>query len=108
MKKNNYKEGVSLFVFLTTMTPYVQSFWLAQGVCLQGLNRHEDAIEIFKTAKLLKPADPIPLAYLIESYTTEKLNTEAKTEFDALKSLVESLEGDNKTRWEQKIKEINV
>lgn len=108
VKKNNHKDASALFVFLTTMTPYVPSFWIAQGVCLQVLNRHEDAIEIFKTAKLLKPVDPLSLLYLIESYKNLKLDDEAKIELEALKNLIQTFEGDEKIRWEQKINEISV
>ncbi len=108
VKKNSFKEANSLFVFLTTMTPYVPSFWIAQGVCLQALERHEDAVEILKTAKLLKPADPHCFIYLIESYKNLKLDNEEKIEFDALKNLVQILEGDEKVQWENKISEISV
>lgn len=106
VKKNNYKDGIALFVFLTTMSPYVPSFWIAQGVCLQALNSHEDAIELFKNAKILKPSDPVPFAYLIECYLILKKNDEAKTELEALKSTVETLQDGEKKNWEQKIKEI--
>lgn len=106
VKKNNYKDGNILFVFLTTMTPYVPSFWIAQGVCLQALNRHEDAIEIFKTAKLLKPNDPVPSVYLIESYLNLKNSNEAKIELDALQDTVQALKDDEKKNWELKIREI--
>ena len=108
VKKNNHKDATALFVFLTTLTPYVPSFWIAQGICLQALDRHEDAIENFKTAKLLKPVDLLSLFYLIESYKNLKLDEEAKIEFESLKSLIQTFEGDDKVKWEQKINEISI
>lgn len=108
VKQNNHKDANALFVFLTTMTPYVPSFWIAQGACLQALDRHEDAVEMFKTAKLLKPVDPLALVYLIESYKNLKREDEAKVELETLKTLVESFEGDEKTKWEQKVNEITI
>lgn len=108
VKKNNHKDANCLFVFLTTMTPYVPSFWIAQGACLQALDRHEDAVEMFKTAKLLKPVDPLALVYLIESYKKLKFEDEAKAELEALKALVQTFEGDEKIKWEQKINGISV
>jgi tetratricopeptide (TPR) repeat protein len=108
VKKDNYKDAVALFVFLTTMTPYVPSFWIAQGVCLQAMDRHEDAIEVFKNAKILKRNDPVPSTYIIESYLNLKNKDEAKVELDTLKNIVSSLEDDKKKSWEQKIKEIAI
>lgn len=108
VKKNNYRDANVLFVFLTTMVPYVPSFWIAHGICLQALDRHEEALEVFKTAKLLKPNNPLTSAYLIESYLHLKNTDEAKNEFNALKELILVLEGEEQTKWEQKIKEISV
>lgn len=106
VKKNNYSDGYILFVFLTTLAPYVEGFWISQGISLQALNRHEDAIETFKNAKILKPNDPIPSAYLIESYLNLMQKNEAEIELNSLKNLVKTLESEEKNHWENKIKEI--
>lgn len=106
MKKNNCKDANALFVFLTTMTPFVPSFWIAQGACLQVLDRHEDAIESFKFAKQLKPSDPLPRAYLIESYRSMKQDDESDAEIEALKSLIQTLDEDEKVQWENRINEM--
>lgn len=108
VKKSNYKDGNSLFAFLTTMAPHVASYWISQGVCLQALNEHEDAIAMFSSAKFLSPTDPAPSAYTIESHLILKNNDKAKFELDVLKNIVQALNGDEKTTWEAKIKEITI
>lgn len=108
VKKNNYKDGNALFVFLSTMAPHVSSYWISQGVCLQAMDRHEDAVEIFKAAKFLKPSDPMPSSYILESLINLKNSEQAKIELEALKNIVHLMDGEDKKSWEQKINGINI
>jgi tetratricopeptide (TPR) repeat protein len=103
VKRNNYQDANTLFVFLTTLAPHVTSYWIAQGACLQTLNRHEEAVAVFSAAKFLNPLDPAPCAYSIESYMELKDLEKAKQELDGLKEIVKSLNGEEKKMWEQKL-----
>lgn len=106
VKKGNYKDALTLFVFLTTLAPHVPSYWIAQGACLQALDRHEEAVAIFGAAKFLNPQDPAPLAYSIESYLILKEKEKVKEELQLMKEVVSNLPKDEKAKWEPKIKEI--
>jgi len=106
VKKGKYEEANTLFVFLTTLAPHVPSYWIAEGACLQALNRHEEAIAVFSAAKFLNPSDPAPFAYSVESYYMLKDTEKAKPELDALKEIVKLSSGDEKIKWEQKIKDM--
>ena len=107
VRKKDYERANALFVFLSTLAPHVTSYWIAQGVCLQSLNRHEDAVTIFNTAKILNPLDPSISAYTIESYLVLKENDKAKLELDVLKEVTKFLSGDEKVKWETKIIELS-
>lgn len=106
VKKGKYEDANTLFVFLTTLAPHVPSYWIAEGACLQALNRHEEAIAVFNAAKFLNASDPAPVAYSMESYYMLKDMSSAKAELEALKEIVKSLPADEKSNWEKKIKEM--
>lgn len=108
VKKENYEDALTVFVFLTTMAPHVPSYWIAQGACLQALDRHEEAISVFNAAKFLNSIDPSPSFYMIESHLALKDNTRAKLEVNSLKEIISNLSGDEKNNWEQRIKGIVV
>ncbi|HRD55946.1 MAG TPA: hypothetical protein PLC42_06070 [Parachlamydiaceae bacterium] len=108
VKKENYEDANTIFVFLTTMAPHVPSYWIAQGACLQALDRHEEAVAVFNAAKFLNPKDPAPSFYTIESHLALKDNTRAKLELNTLKEIVSGMSGDEKTAWEQKMKWVVV
>lgn len=108
VQKENFDHANTLFVFLTTLAPHVTSYWIAQGVCLQALDRHKDAIAIFDAAKVLDPSEPALSAYTIESYLALKEKDKASLEIDALKEIIKSLSGDKKLKWEAKINEMSV
>jgi tetratricopeptide (TPR) repeat protein len=108
VKKGNYKDANTLFVFLTTLAPHVSSYWIAQGACLQVLSRHEEAVAVFNAAKFLNPADPAPCAYSVESYIELKDAEKAKQELGVLKDVVKALEGEDKKIWEQKLKDYSL
>lgn len=108
VNKGHIEDAYDIFVFLGTMAPYVPSYWIAQGICLASLNRHKEAIEAFTAAKLLHPADPLPLAYIIESRLTLKEMNDAKQELEALKKIVKTLGKEDREKWEKKINNFKI
>lgn len=90
-QKGHFEDALAIFTFLSTMAPHVTSYWVAQGVCLQSLNRNEEAIVAFTAAKLLNPSDPVPLSHLIECYLSLKDHEKAKMEQEELKAIHKSL-----------------
>lgn len=108
VKQGYYEDANTLFVFLATLAPHVASYWIAQGACLQALDRQEEAVAVFNAAKFLNPSDPAPCAYSIESYQILKDQDKAKLELSLLKEIVKSLKNEEKTKWEQKINEIKI
>jgi tetratricopeptide (TPR) repeat protein len=107
-KEGKTMEAWAIFVFLTTMTPYVASYWIAQGICLTNMNRQEEALTLFNTAKFLNPTDPVPVAHMCECYVALKDRDGAKRELATLKTIVTSLGGDEKRTWEEKIRNFKV
>lgn len=107
VKKEDYDRANTLFVFLSTLSPHVTNYWIAHGLCLQSLNRHIEAIDIFTAAKVLDPSDPAPSAHTIDSYLALRENDKAKLELDTLKEITKFLSGDEKPKWEAKIIELS-
>lgn len=103
IEKSNFKDAFTLLVFLTTLAPFVPSYWLAEGICLQELKRHAEAVEVFNGVKLLNAKDPAPIAYLIESYLALNEQDKAKEELNQLKQMMPGYEAADKNRWENSI-----
>lgn len=108
IKKENYEDANTLLVFLTTLAPHVTSYWIAEGACLQALDRHQEAIAVFSAAKFLSPSDPAPSFYSIESFLILDDKDKAKLELDEVKEIVKSLSGEDKLKWEKMIKEVKI
>ncbi|HEV8052680.1 MAG TPA: hypothetical protein VGP47_09305, partial [Parachlamydiaceae bacterium] len=108
IEKGNLKDAKVLFTFLTTLAPYVESYWIALGVCFQELKHPEDAILAFGAAKFLKPMDPAPSFYTIESYLLLKEHDKAKLELETLKNTMADLDSKEKEKWEQKVKGLAI
>lgn len=106
VEKENYQEASDLFVLLTALAPHVENYWVGHGVCLQALNLHEEAISMFSIAKLLNRSDPIPFWYSMESYQALQQKEARKAEIEAVKEVIKTLEGEEKTIWEEKFEKI--
>lgn len=102
------QEAIIVFTFLTTLAPHVSSYWVALGVCFQETNRHQDAITAFSAAKFLKPMDPAPLFYTIESYLLLKETEKANLELEELKNVILTLSVQSQEEWRQKIKSLMI
>lgn len=87
VEKGHMEDALAIFTFLSTMAPHVTSYWIAQGVCLQSLNRNEEAIAAFTAANLLNPTDPVPLTHLVECHLSLKDHEKAKMVQEELKAL---------------------
>lgn len=108
VKNGKFEDANTLFVFLTTMAPHVPSYWIAQGVSLQALLKHEEAIQVFEAAKFLNPDNPAPYFYIIESLLMTKDKEKLDEELSLLRSLVTHLDPIEMKNWEEKLKNIHV
>jgi len=104
VKKNEFEKAISLLIFLEVLAPYVSSYWVAHGVCLQALQKDSEALQVFEVAKLIDPGDPEAYFYSIECYKALHEKDRAKDEIAALMEVVERLEGDKKVEWRNTIK----
>ncbi len=103
LEKGIIQDARVLFTFLTTLAPHVSSYWIGLGVCLQELNKKEDAIIAYGAANFLDPMEPAPLFYILECYMALKETDKAKLEVDELKKVLPNLEKSERAIWEQKI-----
>lgn len=106
VEKGNFPDARVLFTFLTTLAPHVSSYWVALGVCLQELNKQEDAVISFGAANFLEPMNPAPLFYILEIYIGLKETDKARLEVDELKKVMPTLSKDERAMWEQKINNL--
>ncbi|MBA3238746.1 MAG: hypothetical protein H0T62_10440 [Parachlamydiaceae bacterium] len=107
VEKKNYDDANDIFVFLTILAPHVSGYWIGQGVCLQALDKHIEALMVFKVAKYLNPNDPFPAAYSIESYTHLRDFTSAhQEEVKSLQEIVNNLTHEEKKQWKKNIKKF--
>lgn len=67
MEAENFTDASCLLIFLTCLAPYVPSYWIAEGLCFQSLNRHEEAVAAFMGAFALDEKNKVPLHYAMES-----------------------------------------
>lgn len=102
VEKGNTKDALALFAFLTLLAPHVASYWISEGVCMQDLNLHEEAIAAFNGAKFLNPQDPAPIAYSIESYRILK-EDQLKFEAELLEKALENLSSSEQAEWREHI-----
>lgn len=100
IENKNFEEAFTLLVFLTTLAPHVPSYWIAEGVCLQNLTRHAEAIEVFNVVKLLGASHLESFTYAIESHLALKNKDGAKQALEEFKEALNSYEGEDKRKWE--------
>lgn len=108
VEKNNMEDACALFVLLSTLAPHVPSYWISEGICMQELGLHEQAIIAFSSAKFLSPSDPAPIAYSIETYRSLKDNDQIKKEMELLESTIETLDSDDKVIWLQWVNNFKI
>lgn len=104
MQNKNFEDAYSLLVFLTLLAPHVPSYWIAEGLCLQELNRHQEAVASFEAASFLDRSNPAPLAYAIESDLILGDQTKFQESLELLKSLLETYQGEDKGVWVELMK----
>lgn len=99
VNKANYSDALSLYIFLTILAPHVQNYWIAQGVCFQALDRHQEAVAVFNCAKVINAANPAPYAYSVESYAILKEIDQVKVESDLLNKVILGLDPKEQVKW---------
>jgi tetratricopeptide (TPR) repeat protein len=72
IEKREYEEANDLLIFLVTISPDIAGFWISRGICLQGMDRDEEALQVLHVAKVLIPDDPIPMIYTIHGFLKVK------------------------------------
>lgn len=103
VEKGNTQDALPLFALLTLLAPHVPSYWISEGVCMQDLNLHEEALAAFNGAKFLNPQDPAPIAYSIDSYRALKAD-QLKSETELLEKTLENLSSTEQAEWQEYLK----
>ncbi len=104
VEERKYPGANDIFVYLTILAPHVSAYWIGQGICMQALGQHNDALAIFKIAKFLNPKDPFPSAYSIDSYSNIKDFVGARQELSYLQEIVNNFTHEEKEQWRKNIK----
>ena len=55
-----YEKAAEVFLFLTTLNPYVPSFWLGLGMSEELLHHFHEALRAYGMAIFTHPQDPLP------------------------------------------------
>lgn len=104
VEKKKFEDANDIFIFLTILAPHVSGYWIGQGVCLQALDQHVEALTVFKTAKFLDANDPFPAAYAIDSYFYLRDFDSAQKEVNYLQQIVNNFSHEEKMKWKNSIK----
>lgn len=104
MNEGNYSVAFTLLVLISALAPHVPSYWIAEGICLQELNRHEEAITLFEGLRLLDPRNPAPYAYSMASYAATQEEEKAKETLKTFKWVMQTYDGPDKEIFEERIK----
>lgn len=67
-ERGNYKESISLFQFLTGVSPNTYKYVLGLAANYHQIGQYEDAIEGFHLALTLDPSNPTPTFYIADSF----------------------------------------
>ncbi len=58
--QKRFREASDVFIFLTTLNPYVHNYWIALGMSEQQNQEYEAALVAYAMASLTDVEDPIP------------------------------------------------
>ena len=106
VEKKDYEGAIAILTWLEMLAPYVSSFWLAHGLCLQMLNKHDEAIESLLIAKQFSLEDPTIIFNLYKSYSASKMHDLAKSEMKLLNALIMQLTPLEQSAWRDKINNL--
>lgn len=73
-----YEEGINAFIFLTHLSPEIQSFWTALGLCYEKNLEFVEAINCYEKAIHTDPTDFSPFYSLIRCSMEIKDYSKAK------------------------------
>lgn len=59
-----YEEAGNAFLFLATLNPHYQDYWLGLGMATQMCHDYEAAIDAYELAAIANIASPVPYFYL--------------------------------------------
>lgn len=98
IQKQEFKDANDLLTFLVTISPDIAGFWISRGICLQGMQRDEEALQVLNVAKILAPDDPIPMIYIINGHLRLKDKGKAAEELQHLEECLNS-HPEEKKNW---------
>lgn len=67
-ERQNYEDAADAFLFLTTLNPQIECFWLGLGLSEQLMNRYEPAITAYNMCILIEPSNPMPHIHMAECF----------------------------------------
>lgn len=100
IQKHEYADANDLLIFLVTISPDIAGFWVSRGICLQGMDRDEEALQVLNVAKVLAPEDPISMIYTIQSYLKVKEKEKASDELLHLEEYLNT-NPEEKLKWHE-------
>lgn len=59
LEKQDWKNAVDAFLFLTYLNPLIYNFWLGLGVAQQSMGEYEAALTTYLMVEKLNPEDPV-------------------------------------------------
>jgi tetratricopeptide (TPR) repeat protein len=89
-KDKQYEEALSLFKTLTSFSPFVLDYKIAEGMTLKALRLNEEALFCFSIAATLDPSHPIPRYNSAELYLETNQIADAEAELQVLENILQS------------------
>ena len=85
LEQKRAKDAVNAFIFLTTINPYISSFWMGLGMAHQLNQEHDEALDSYNTALTLEGEQIFP--YIVASQCCIEMK-----EFDKATEVIELAE----------------
>ena len=59
LEEKRWNDAADAFLFLSTLNPGVQSYWIGAGIAEQSQNNFGDALQYYVVAESIDPHDPV-------------------------------------------------
>jgi len=99
IQRKQYEDAHDVLSFLVTLAPDISRFWSCRALCLQAMNKQDEALQVLQVAKILAPDDPVPMIYSCNGYLHLKDKKKATEELKMLESCLDA-HPESKAAWQ--------
>lgn len=89
-EQKRWDDAADAFLFLTTLNPYVHTFWLGLGMAEQSKQEYEQALTAYSMAAMTDPESPVPHIHSCECHDMLK---DIDKSIEAVEQAIKNSEG---------------